>query len=47
MMPAKAPVHPWEKIRVPWVRFHIDFAGFFCRKMFKPLTIPSQNASNS
>ena len=33
-MPAKAPVHPWEKTTSPWVRLHIDFAGSFMDKMF-------------
>ena len=33
-MPAKAPVHPWEKTTSPWVRLHIDFAGPFLDKMF-------------
>ena len=33
-MPAKAPIHPWEKTTAPWMRIHIDFAGPFLGKMF-------------
>ena len=33
-MPAKAPIHPWEKTTAPWMKIHIDFAGPFLRKMF-------------
>ena len=32
-MPAKAPIHPWEKTNAPWMRIHIDFAGPFLGKM--------------
>lgn len=32
--PAKAPVHPWEWSREPWVRLHIDFAGPFKGQIF-------------
>ena len=33
-MPARAPIHPWEKTTAPWTRIHIDFAGPFLGKMF-------------
>ena len=33
-MPAKAPIHPWEKTAAPWMRIHTDFAGPFLGKMF-------------
>ena len=33
-MPAKAPIHPWEKTAALWMRIHIDFAGPFLGKMF-------------
>ncbi|KFD61563.1 hypothetical protein M514_08461 [Trichuris suis] len=33
-MPPKAPVHPWEIPRNPWLRLHIDFAGPFQGEQF-------------
>ena len=33
-MPAKAPVHHWERSNAPWTRIHVDFAGPFLGKMF-------------
>ena len=33
-LPAKAPIHPWEKTTAPWMRIHIDFAGPSLGKMF-------------
>ena len=33
-MPNSAPVHPWESVKSPWSRLHIDFAGPFMGKMF-------------
>ena len=33
-IPAKAPIHPWQKTTAPGMRIHIDFAGPFVGKMF-------------
>ena len=33
-MPAKVPIHPWEKTTAPWMRIDIDFPGPFLGKMF-------------
>ena len=32
--PSKAPLHPWEWPKSPWVRLHLDYAGPFHDKMF-------------
>ena len=33
-MPAKAPVHHWERSKAPWTRIHADFADPFLGKIF-------------
>ena len=33
-MPSKAPIHPWENTKNPWIRVHLDFAGPYLGKMF-------------
>ena len=33
-MPSTAPMHPWERLRAPWSKIHIDYLGPFLGKMF-------------
>ena len=33
-VPAKVPIHSWEKATAPWMRIHIDFVGPFLGRMF-------------
>ena len=37
MVPAAAPLHPWEWSSTPWSRLHVDFAGPFMGQMFMVL----------
>lgn len=36
-LPSKALVHPWKKIKSPWVRIHSDFEEPYFGKMFLAL----------
>lgn len=33
-MPVKAPAHPWEKTKAPWIRMQLEFSGLFLDKIF-------------
>ena len=42
LMPASAPVHPWERKNSSWVRLHIDYLDPFMGKVF-PVIVDSDS----